>query len=427
MNKAMVAAVLLLSIVASGAGLADDLVKMIQQDLITLGYDPGSTDGEATMQTMVAISAFQAERDLEVTGEASPQLAGVIKAAIDQQNESAVGASAAAPALDPATLQAARQTCIQQKIAAKNEANKKKRGLGSLMRAVGRTAARVGGDVGYDIARTTHDIYDVNATAADLESAAKDLGLAESDLEECRNPPVSTGAISAENRNPGMPTNDPSIGSVPMGGLAMGMEAIPAPPDNNIRLPDSYNFSYRVSMRIENSKGTAEPVFYVQPDATYYARKQTNNGLTEFLVLDNQNNMAVIFAELNDNKRRMHNRINLQAKATLIGAYRDAPEKEPVKAIESKTILGYHSQGYQISTEAGTTRLWITDEAPASLFSTMFAHRADEPGSPFSKDSMIMEVIFTSANAPEKNYQMVCTSLQPETLVLNKGDYQEVL
>lgn len=126
-------------------------------------------------------------------------------------------------------------------------------------------------------------------------------------------------------------------------------------------------------------------------------------------------------------KRRMHNEINLQTKATLMGAYRDAPEKEPVKAIESKTILGYHSQGYQISTEAGTTRLWITDEAPASLFSTMFAQRAEEPGSPFRKDSMIMEVIFTSANAPEKNYQMVFTGLQAETLVLNRSDYQEAL
>jgi hypothetical protein len=110
-----------------------------------------------------------------------------------------------------------------------------------------------------------------------------------------------------------------------------------------------------------------------------------------------------------------------------MGAYRDAPQKEPVKSIESKIILGYNCQGYQISTEAGTTELWITDEAPASLFSTLFAHRAENPGSPFSKNSMIMELTFSSANAPEKNYQMICTELHPETLVLNKTDYQEAL
>lgn len=47
------------------------------------------------------------------------------------------------------------------------------RGFGSLLRAVGRTASRIGGDAAYDIARTTHDIYDVNATAADLESTRR--------------------------------------------------------------------------------------------------------------------------------------------------------------------------------------------------------------------------------------------------------------
>ena len=174
-----------------GLAIADDLTKIIQQDLVTLGYDPGNTDGEATTQTIVAISKFQAENNLDVTGEASPQLAGVIKAAIKQKNAPAAAAQALstpAPPQDAAALQAAQQACLQEKIAANQESNKKKRGFGSLMRAVSRTASRVGGDAAYDIARTTHDIYGVNATAADLESAAKDLGLAESDLEECRNP-----------------------------------------------------------------------------------------------------------------------------------------------------------------------------------------------------------------------------------------------
>ena len=185
---------LVISLMVWGVAVADEVTRIIQQDLVTLGYDPGNTNGEATAQTIVAISKFQAEHDLEVTGEPTPQLAGIIKAAIKQQGEKGASAAnataAAAPAADPAALEAARQACLQQKIAAAQEANKKKRGFGSLMRAVGRTASRVGGDAAYDIARTSRDIYDVNATAADLESAAEDLGLTQSDLEECRNPPT---------------------------------------------------------------------------------------------------------------------------------------------------------------------------------------------------------------------------------------------
>jgi peptidoglycan hydrolase-like protein with peptidoglycan-binding domain len=176
-----------------GLAIADDLTKIIQQDLVTLGYDPGNTDGEASTKTVVAISKFQAENNLDVTGEASPQLAGVIKAAIKQQNSPAAAAKAPstqAPPQDAAALQAAQQACLQEKIAAAQEANKKKRGFGSLMRAATRTAARIGGgsDAARAVSQTTHDVYNVNATAADLSSAAKDLGLTEDEIEQCRNP-----------------------------------------------------------------------------------------------------------------------------------------------------------------------------------------------------------------------------------------------
>jgi peptidoglycan hydrolase-like protein with peptidoglycan-binding domain len=155
-----------------------------------LGYDPGNTNGEATTQTVVAISKFQAENNLDVTGEASPQLAGVIKAAIKQKNAPAAAAQVpSSPPQDAATLQAAQQACLQEKIAAAQEANKKKRGFGSLMRVASRTASRFGGsDTARAISQTSHDVYSVNATAADISSAAKDLGLTEDEIEQCRNP-----------------------------------------------------------------------------------------------------------------------------------------------------------------------------------------------------------------------------------------------
>jgi len=187
---------LLAAMMLSATVNADELTEIIQKDLIALGYDPGNIQGEMTTDTIVAISKFQAENDLEVTGEASPQLAGVIKAKLKAGNGPAAAATkapapaSAAPAPDPAALQAAQQSCIQDKIAKAQETQKKKRGFGSLMRAVTRTTSRFGGSAGQDLARTTRDIYDVNATAADLGQAAKDLGLTESELEECRNPPM---------------------------------------------------------------------------------------------------------------------------------------------------------------------------------------------------------------------------------------------
>lgn len=57
---------------------------MVQRHLQALGYDPGNTEGELGVQTTIAISQFQAEKGLEVTGEVSPQLAGILASEVDR-------------------------------------------------------------------------------------------------------------------------------------------------------------------------------------------------------------------------------------------------------------------------------------------------------------------------------------------------------
>lgn len=170
---------LLFMLIHLPAQAGDDLTRVVQQDLQTLGYDPGNTDGELSTETIIAVSTFQAEHDLEVTGEVTPQLAGVIKATINQKEEAAS---------DPAALRAAQEACLQEKIAANEESKKKKRGFGKLLSAVGSTSSRFGGSLGSTIAQTSGTIYGANATASQLESAADDLGLTKDELEECRNP-----------------------------------------------------------------------------------------------------------------------------------------------------------------------------------------------------------------------------------------------
>jgi hypothetical protein len=92
---------------------------------------------------------------------------------------------APATAQDPAALRQAQQACLQQKMAEAQAAQKKKRGLGRLVRAVTRTASRAGN---HDVARTAGDVYAANATADDLSAAARDLGLTDDEVAACQNP-----------------------------------------------------------------------------------------------------------------------------------------------------------------------------------------------------------------------------------------------
>ncbi|MEE4144867.1 MAG: peptidoglycan-binding protein [Halieaceae bacterium] len=188
--------ILLLAGSQAGATLADELTQIVQQDLTALGYDTGGTDGNATTKTIIAVSRFQSEHGLEVTGEITPQLAGVIKAAMSKQGGSSATPPAPAasttqisPQQAQADLKARQQACLQQKVAAAEERARMKSGLGKLLSAVSRTASRFGaGDVATGISTTTSDASSINATITDLEGAAKDLGISQSDIDACNNP-----------------------------------------------------------------------------------------------------------------------------------------------------------------------------------------------------------------------------------------------
>jgi peptidoglycan hydrolase-like protein with peptidoglycan-binding domain len=183
------------------SALADELTQIIQEDLTTLGYDTGPVNGELSTKTIIAISKFQSEHELEVTGEPSPQLAGTIKAQISEAGNNAGQVAAATTTAAPATqaaavqqtdedaLRAAQQKCLQDKMAAAQEANKKKSGFGKLLRAASRTLNTFGSsEIASQVSRTSYEVYSANASIEDIQGAAKDLGLTESDIEQCRNP-----------------------------------------------------------------------------------------------------------------------------------------------------------------------------------------------------------------------------------------------
>ena len=100
--------------------LADELTMMVEESLAALGYATGAVDGEESMETVIAISKFQAENQMEVTGEVTPQLAGILSAKVDNPDSvrESAGAAAEVPesAQDPDALQAAQQACLQKEM-----------------------------------------------------------------------------------------------------------------------------------------------------------------------------------------------------------------------------------------------------------------------------------------------------------------------
>ena len=113
MHRIAVLVLLILGLVLSQGLAADDLTRTIQKDLIALGYDPGNIQGEASTQTVIAISKFQAEHGMEVTGEPTPQLAGVIKAEMKKRSQPAQAPAATAPAVAAAASAELCMKCLR--------------------------------------------------------------------------------------------------------------------------------------------------------------------------------------------------------------------------------------------------------------------------------------------------------------------------
>lgn len=65
--------------------MTDDLTETAQNLLQALGYDPGESNGTASLQTTIAISQFQADKGLAATGEVTPQLIGILAAEVDSR------------------------------------------------------------------------------------------------------------------------------------------------------------------------------------------------------------------------------------------------------------------------------------------------------------------------------------------------------
>lgn len=147
----------------SSAGSETNLTQMIQRDLVVLGYDPGSISGEMDVTTAVAISKFQAENNIAVTGEASPQLAGILSARVGAlRNGTAQGpaaANSATPSLDGTAGSESGSDCLRE--VADDTAD--------TSRKLGRLFGRLGGR------GSQQEIAEAAADAADVVEAVGDF------------------------------------------------------------------------------------------------------------------------------------------------------------------------------------------------------------------------------------------------------------
>jgi len=200
--------------------------------------------------------------------------------------------------------------------------------------------------------------------------------------------------------------------------------APPAPEDNNIQLPATYSFSYLLNTQVTTRKGKKNASYLLQPDKSYYAARSSESGGTKYVIHDDENLTLLHFLEKNGSTEYWREKMSVFTAIRMIGAYRDGDNRQ-VRALGQKELLGYTAEGHEIKTGDGVMELWVTHDAPATLFGSMFSIRSKIEGSPFEANDMILEMNFSSAEDPDRNFQWSCTVLEPHSKVFDIAAYDQ--
>ncbi|TXD83083.1 DUF4412 domain-containing protein [Subsaximicrobium wynnwilliamsii] len=199
-------------------------------------------------------------------------------------------------------------------------------------------------------------------------------------------------------------------------------------------IPETYKFQYIMDMKMTTNKDDMRINYYIQPNASYFGTAvpsgQDNNSV---VVYDLAKEAMVTFIDANGQKMAMKVNMPLDEKMQesikngQLGQDGSAEDVE-VTPLASKTILGYHCKGYQIKNEDGSTKVYITNEAPVS-FVGMFANMKDmqkNMGSsaiPFDENSMMLEMEYNSSTRKKERMHMICTAIKEQSFSISKADY----
>jgi len=199
-------------------------------------------------------------------------------------------------------------------------------------------------------------------------------------------------------------------------------------------VPDTYKFQYVMDMKMtsrQNDDMTLQ--YYIQPNASYFGNAMPDSKTKSVIVYDLENQAMVTFMDNNGQKMAMKMRIPLEEKMQKMiektqNGENNATNTVDVTPLPSKTILGYNCKGYLVKQDEGTSKIYITDEAPVS-FVGMFANmkkmqkNMNTSAIPFGKNSLMMEMDYTSNKRKRDNIHMVCTALKEQPFSINKADY----
>ncbi|MCC8359685.1 DUF4412 domain-containing protein [Salinimicrobium sediminilitoris] len=200
----------------------------------------------------------------------------------------------------------------------------------------------------------------------------------------------------------------------------MGMDMV-----DPSEIPEGYDFDWEYTLKMNTTEGEMDMVYHIKENAPYVGVKipQAEN---MFTVLDNKNNLTVMYMNSDGNKMVMATRNNVSEEdMDLENPYGDMEFKE----IGTKTILGYECQGYRSENADNIFEFYVTEEAGVSFRDLYQKNQKNVPkglNADWIKDGtgLMMAMEMKDKNNPEKNVSMTCTGIEKKPFSVKTSNYQ---
>ncbi|MBT8252811.1 MAG: DUF4412 domain-containing protein [Maribacter sp.] len=203
-------------------------------------------------------------------------------------------------------------------------------------------------------------------------------------------------------------------------------------------LPESYDFEWKYTLQMKHKKGTMNMNYYLKPDALYFGSQpelEDQNIMAEgmFMVFDQKLNVLTIFMD-SENGKAGHvlqtPDIDVDTTDEDIASMEDYTFKE----IDTKTILGYECQGFQMENDEMKITMYVALDSPVS-FNQVYGGNPKSLPKGFdpkwmekAENSIMMEMDVVNKKKKKFSAKMTCVTLEksPKTIVISDYEFMQI-
>ena len=207
----------------------------------------------------------------------------------------------------------------------------------------------------------------------------------------------------------------------------------------------SYRFEWKYVLKIESAEtrkhkevGDMKMTYYLTRNSTTFAStfdmggKNPSGMDTMLMIMDFDIGTSMILMEMDGQKiiQEMPSILSQDIEETTEG---QSVKDYTIVKTDTKTILGYHCQGFKVTSKDGVIHLYIAKDAPVSFTNAMAGNSKFKPKG-FNpkwlkefKNGLMLEMDFVSSKKKKHNMKMTCVALVKEPLTIHLSEYKSFM